>query len=389
MARDSVADIIRLYSTSDVRHRRLRADVKRAFGRISVCRTAKLGAHIKRCECGHVNSIEYNSCRHRCCPQCQGARKANWLKKISEQLLPCAHTHVIFTVPEQLNVFWQYNRRLFAEILVKAARETLTTLLADPHHMGATPGIISVLHTWGRNLSIHPHVHCLVTTGGVDDNGTFVTPKRSILVPNRMLMQVFRGKMRAALIRSVRRRELQLPPHLTTAKSISVFNRLSRSDWNTRVLESYTHGASVAGYLARYLGGNPISGRRIERHSNREVVFRYKDHRDGEEKRMCLTPDEFLRRWSEHVPPKGMRTIRRSGLYANSCSALRHAVCEQLRSFAPSEARHVDAQLARVSSLEADRCPLCNTDVVLRHVIRPLSQPMIGKSPAISLTRPP
>ena len=389
MARDSVAEIIRLYSTSYARHRRLRADVKRAFGRICVCRTAELGAHIKRCDCGHVQSIEYNSCRHRCCPQCQGARKVNWLKKISEQLLPCAHTHVIFTVPEQFNIFWQYNRRLFAEILLKAARETLITLLTDPQHLGATPGIISVLHTWGRNLSIHPHVHCLVTTGGVDDNGTFVKPKRSILVPNRMLMQVFRGRMRDALIRSVRRRELQIPPQLTAAKSISAFNRLSRSDWNTRALESYDHGASVAGYLARYLGGNPISGRRIERHTCREVVFRYKDHRDGKDKELCLTPDEFLRRWSEHVPPKGLRTIRRSGLYANSCGALRQAVCEQLQSSKPSETITANAQLSRISSLDRESCPLCNTQVALRRVLRPLPQPMIGKSPTISLTRPP
>ncbi|GAB5504816.1 IS91 family transposase [Pyruvatibacter sp.] len=389
MARDTVAEIIRLYSKLYTRHRRVRADVKRAFGRIRVCRTSALGAHLKRCECGHVCSVEYNSCRHRSCPQCQGARKAGWLKKIAEQLLPCAHAHVIFTVPEELNVFWQDNRRVFAEILLLAAQETLKTLLSDPQHLGATPGIISVLHTWGRNLSIHPHVHCLVTSGGVDDDGVFCKPARSILLPNRMLMQVFRGKMREALIRGIRRKELEIPSGLTSAKCISLFNRLARSDWNTRVLESYTHGTSVAGYLAKYLGGNPISGRRIERCSDREVVFRYRDHRDGRQKQMRLTPVEFLRRWSEHVPPKGLRTIRRCGLYANSCGPVREQVRQQLQDSSAVEAAAASTEAQRVSALEPERCPLCNAEVALRVIARPLKRPMIPKSPAICLTRPP
>lgn len=389
MARDSVAEIISVYGTVYARRKRLRADVKRALGRISVCRTSTLGAHVKRCECGHVNSIEYNSCRHRSCPQCQGARKAKWLKKISEQLLPCDHTHVIFTVPEELNIFWQFNRRLFAEILLKTARETLTTLLKDPQHLGATPGIISVLHTWGRNLSVHPHVHCLVTAGGVDEHGTFVKPKTSILVPGRMLMRMFRGKMRAALIGSVRRRELQIPSRLTAAKAISAFNRLSRSDWNTRIEETYTHGVAVAGYLARYLGGHPISGRRIERHTGREVVFRYKDHRDGQKKRMSLTPGQFLDRWCEHVPPKGLRTIRRSGVYANSCGPIREAIRRQLIETEPEGTNSSEEQAQRVTALERESCPLCNTEVVMRLVVRPLKQPTKGSSPVNSLTRPP
>ena len=202
--------------------------MKRAASRIIDCRTSRLGAHLERCQCGHICHIKYNSCRHRSCPQCQGGKRADWLARLTRQLLPCEHVHVIFTVPEQLNVFWQFNRAAFADLLMKAARRTIETLLVDPAHVGAKAGIISALHTWGRNLSIHPHVYCLVTAGGVDTAGRFVTPTKSILVPGRVLTAMFRGKLIDYLKRAVRSQRLDVPPHLTVARAVSQFNRLSR-----------------------------------------------------------------------------------------------------------------------------------------------------------------
>ncbi|HQX53862.1 MAG TPA: transposase zinc-binding domain-containing protein, partial [Planctomycetaceae bacterium] len=131
--------------------RKLRADVKRAAFAIINCRTQQLGSHIERCDCGHVTHIKYNSCRHRSCPQCGGGRRADWLEKTSKQLLPCGHVHIIFTVPEELNILWRFNRELFAEKLMTAARQTLESLLADEKYLGAKAGVISALHTWGRN----------------------------------------------------------------------------------------------------------------------------------------------------------------------------------------------------------------------------------------------
>ena len=316
---DAVCSVIRRFYSPWRRGRRLRADVVRAASRIMDCRTSRLGAHVERCDCGHVCNIQYNSCRHRSCPQCQGGKRAEWLQKITSQLLPCEHAHIIFTVPEQLNVFWRFNRTVFAELLFQASRKTIETLLADPAHLGAKPGIISVLHTWGRNLSIHPHIHCLVTFGGVDADGKFVRPQKSIPVPARMLKVMFRGKLCDLFRRAVRSKKLVLPPSFTAAKAMSLFNRLARSDWNVRLQETYGHGCSVAGYLARYVCGSPISGRRIERVTADEVAFQYRDHRDGQQKRMKLSPHDFLTRWFEHVPPKGLRMIRRSGVYANNC----------------------------------------------------------------------
>ena len=384
---DSVRSIIVRFYASWGRYRRLRADVKRAACRIIDCRTSRLGAHLERCDCGHICNIKYNSCRHRSCPQCQGGKRAEWLQRITSQPLPCEHAHLIFTVPEQLNVFWQFNRTTFANLLMKAARRTIETLLADPDHLGAKPGIISVLHTWGRNLSVHPHVHCLVTAGGVDAAGRFVTPQKSILLPGRVLKTMFRGKLIDYLKRAVRSEQLVVPPRLTLAKCISLFNRLARSDWNTRIQETYAHGCSVAGYLAKYVCGSPISGRRIEHIEQNEVAFWYRDHRDGQQKLMRVTPHEFLQRWSEHVPPRGLRMVRHSGLYANCCAAQRQAVCEQI---SQTEASTEPKQAASgITTLDPESCPLCNTAVSTRAVCRPLARVFTGLQTTAPLTRPP
>lgn len=350
--------------------RKLRADVMRAAACIMQCRTAQLGAHVERCECGHITHISYNSCRHRSCPQCRGGRRADWLQKTAADLLPCDHVHIIFTVPEQLNDLWRFNRSLFADGLMKAAWKSLESLLADPKYLGATPGIISVLHTWGRNLSVHPHVHCLVTAGGVDSSGRFVKPKRSVLVPGGVLRTVFRGKFCHSLKDALDRGDLAVPPSMSVAKCHSLLNRMGRVKWNVRLQERYPHGVSVAGYLARYMAGGPISDKRICSVSDAAVVFRYRDHRDGQEKPLGMAPGEFLSRWFEHVPPRGLRMIRRSGVYSNSCGDVRAKIREQL---AGESAELPTAAASGVCPLDREQCPLCNTDVVVRFVCGPIA----------------
>ncbi len=233
--------------------------MQRAAHRIRDCQTAALGGHVERCECGQINRIRYNSCRHRSCPQCQGGRRAGWLGQLSSRLLPCDHVHVIFTVPDELNRLWQFNRVLFADLLMQAARESLDRLLRDPRYLGAKPGIISALHTWGRNLSVHPHVHCLVTAGGIAADGQFIPLEGRTLLPARVLMAVFRGKLRHLLKAAVEKHRLVIPTSTTAARVQSLLNRLGRSPWNVRIQERYPHAVSVAGYLARYITGGPIS----------------------------------------------------------------------------------------------------------------------------------
>jgi hypothetical protein len=369
---NSIRSIVLRFYASWAAHRKLRSDVLRAAADVMRCRTPQLGSHFESCDCGQLANIEFNSCRHRACPQCRGGRRADWLQKTTADLLPCNHAHIIFTVPEQLNVLWQFNRELFAERLMTAARESLEQLLADPKHLGAKPGIISALHTWGRTVCIHPHVHCLVTAGGVNAEGRFIKSQRSKLLPYRVLHARFRGKLCAFLKQAVVSGDLVIPPWMTAAKCHSLLNRMGRIQWNVRQEQIYSHGVSVAGYLARYMSGGPISDKRILSVTDSEVVFLYRDHRDGVQKKMKLTPHEFLDRWFEHVPPRGLRMIRRGGLYTNCCRRLRQTICTALEpqstSGAESEPR---VAAAKVVSLDRARCPRCNTCVSVREVYRP------------------
>lgn len=367
-----IRTIINRFYTSWSTGQKLRIDVLRAASAIQNCRTEAMGAHLASCDCGHLSEVKFNSCRHRSCPQCQGGRRADWLEQMSRDLLPCGHSHVIFTVPEQLNILWQFNRELFADRLMTAARQSLEELLADPKYLGARPGIISALHTWGRNLSIHPHVHCLVSEGGVDDSGQFVKCPRKILLPAGVLHAVFRGKLCQFLKQAVTSGKLTIPPLMSAAKCHSLLNRMGRTRWNVRIQERYPHGVSVAGYLARYMTGGPISDKRICSVTASSVVFRYRDHRDGLEKQMRVTPHEFLSRWFEHVPPHGLRMIRRSGLYANCCKSVCKAVRAALGGSAGEEAGSgPQAAATQVRGLDPPRCPRCNSCVAVRDVYHP------------------
>ena len=334
-----------------------------------------MGAHVRRCECGHVQAIRYNSCRHRSCPSCRGGLRAQWLADMDAELLPCDHVHVIFTVPEELNRLWQFNRRLFADLLFEASRTSLLELLADPEYLGAQPGIISALHTWGSNLSIHPHVHCLVTAGGLDGVGRFVPQQRTSLLPAHVLMIVFREKLRLLLKQAVDEHELSLPPSLRAAQAHTLLNRLGRVTWNVRIQERYASGISVSGYLARYITGGPIADRRLQSVSDEAITFRYRDYHDGQNKFMRLTPVQFLDRWFEHVPPRGLRMIRRSGLYANSHKATRHRLVAEMSGLTASHKRRT------VVALAPERCPLCNTEVTVHELVRP------GRPPASHFAR--
>ena len=389
----TIRSVVTRYYSSWSACRRVRPDVAKAAWSITRCRSAELGAHVSRCDCGHITHVQYNSCRHRSCPQCRGGRRADWLQKTTAELLPCGHGHIIFTVPEQLNTLWQFNRAGFSERLLKAARQTLEPLLADPKYLGAKPGIISALHTWGRNLSIHPHVHCLVTAGGLDSEGRFVQSTRQGFLPGPVLAAVFRGKLCDFLKTGITSGELVVPASLTAARCQSLLNRVGRVRWNVRVQERYPHGVSVAGYLARYMSGGPISDKRLCSISDEAVTFRYKDHRDESTQLMKLTPHDFLSRWFEHVPPRALRMIRRSGCYANSPGDVRKQICEQLAAERRTTQTGRPAGSAEVNPLDREQCPVWNTCVTVRIVTRAILEIRTPepRRPALSawLTHPP
>jgi hypothetical protein len=184
--------------------------VREAVHGLRSCRTAALGGHVQACPEGHVERVWYNSCRHRFCPQCAQLQIAHWLELQQARLLACDYYHVIFTLPSELQALWLANVRVLATLLFRAAWATLRKLLADPKYLGATPGMIAALHTWGQTLVLHPHLHCLVTGGGLA-GATWKASHNGYLVPARVVMPVLRGKLLAALRKALDAQQLSLP----------------------------------------------------------------------------------------------------------------------------------------------------------------------------------
>jgi len=207
-----------------------------------------------------------------------------------------------------------------ARLLFQAVRETLGELLGDEKYLGATPAYLAALHTWGRSLSLHPHVHVLIADGGLNQQGTWVKPRRSHFLPARVLMILFRGKFLAALRQGVKRSSLRLPPDISRERFGSLINRLGRKKWNVHIRARYAHGEAVATYLARYLRGGPLKNTQILESDPQRVCFRYRPHRDeadaGDEPiTMNLSTEAFLARYLAHIPVPRLQAVRGYGLY--------------------------------------------------------------------------
>ena len=298
--------------------------VRKAARAIMQCRTAALGGHIQACPDGHMSRIWYNSCRHRSCPQCAYLQTERWLALQRARLLACDHYHVIMTLPHELNSLWRANVRVMTALLFQAVRDTLGTLLADPKYLGAQPGIIAALPTWSQTLLLHPHLHCLVTGGGLTPAGQWRAVRNGFLLPARVVMAVFRGKMVDAIRQAFARGVLALPEAMRPQQLVKLLHRLGhprQTKWNVRIMERYRHGAGVVTYLARYLRGGPITNARLVAWDGEHVTFSYRpraEETDGGQpasQRMTLPVADFLQRWLQHVPVPQTRAIRSYGLY--------------------------------------------------------------------------
>jgi len=221
------------------RTRALLAHVRRAARAIMQCRTAVLGGHVQACPDGHGSRVWYNSCRHRACPQCAYLQTERWLMLQQARLLACDHYHVIFTLPHELKPLWLANVPVMTTRMLQVVRDTLSPLLADPQYLGAQPGIIAALHTWSQTLVLHPHVHCLVTGGGLTPEGHWQAVRNGFLLPARVVMAVFRGKMLGALRQALARAELMLPEAMRPQQWLNLRNRLghpTKTRWNVRIM---------------------------------------------------------------------------------------------------------------------------------------------------------
>lgn len=284
------------------------------------CRTARLGGHVERCPEGHFQRSHYNSCKHRSCPQCNAIQTERWLQRQQAKLLDCPHHHIIFTVAHELIPLWLFNRSKFMNLLFHAADDSLTHFLKDSRFLGATPGALLAFHSWGRDLSIHPHVHCLITDGGLTAQGDWRRPKRSHFLPVKALMKAFRGRFCALLHRALDKGDLIAPGRDPSLWHYRI-KRCQAKKWNVRLEQRYDHARGVAIYLARYVRGGPIKSSQVTL-SDKGVRFQYYDHRlnpQGRRSRLSyqtMPVSQFLKRYLQHVPEKRRQVVRGYGLYA-------------------------------------------------------------------------
>ncbi|MGZ5719991.1 MAG: IS91 family transposase [Burkholderiales bacterium] len=353
------------------------AYVHRAAYWISRCRTAELGGHVRRCPEGHVERAFYNSCHQRGCPQCQALATEQWLERQRARLISCAHHHVIFTIPHELNGLWCWNRAGFANLLFGAVRDVLCELLDDPKYLGAKPAFLSALHTWGRSLSLHPHVHVLIADGDLSDEGTWVKARRSHFLPAPVVMLLFRGKLLDALKRALERGELRVPADSSRERVRSTLNHVGRKKWNVHIRARYAHGAGVAAYLARYLKGGPLKNTQLIDTGEAHVAFRYRPHRDeddaGENCRiMTLTPEAFLARYLAHIPVPRLQTLRGYGLYAQRATAALDRARAAIGQAPVAPPQPVTAMqfIARFCDTQnTNRCPTCGAFLLFASIL--------------------
>ncbi len=319
-----VADVVRAHGEAYRRAHHPSADQRAVLNNIVACRTAALGGHLDACDaCGHER-VSYNSCRDRHCPKCQSTARAQWVAERVQRLLPVPYFHVVFTIPGELNPLTLRNRKLVFDILFAAASQTLLTIAREPRHLGAQIGFTAVLHTWGQNLLFHPHLHCVVTGGGLSADGTgWVAGRRNYLLPVKVLGALFRGKFMAALDRAFSDGALDLQGStagLAHPVAWAGFkDGLYGSNWVVYAKAPFCSADHVLRYLGNYTHRIAISNHRLVELHDGKVAFTWKDYAQGcARKVMTLNAVEFLRRFLLHVLPHGYVRIRHYGLCASA-----------------------------------------------------------------------
>ncbi len=325
----------------------------RTLDAIRRCRAASLGGHVDLCtSCGHVR-ISYNSCRNRHCPKCQQVQRERWIQSRETELLPATYFHVVFTLPEALNKLCLYQPALVYKLVFDTAWSVMKSFAHDKNHLGADTGMISILHTWGQNLSLHPHIHCIVPGGGVTASGKWKHARSNgkFLFPVKAMSHVFRARF----VASLRERFKGLEP--------SFYNDLFKASWVVYAKRPFGSPKHVIEYLGRYTHKVAISNHRIVHVTHNLVTFRFKDYREESKvKQMGLHPLEFIRRFSLHILPKGFTRIRHYGILSSSRKhhilPLLHQQLESYYEFPEEKSwKQISTELLRYNP---DACPVCN-----------------------------
>jgi len=357
-----LADAVRLFADKPEVGKHLNSRQIKVLNSISSCRTAMLGGHEEVCDSCGVLRYSYNSCGDRHCPKCQAAKQAFWIDELVQNTLPIKHFHVVFTLPHELNAVCLHNQRMYYDLLFAAVWQTLRSF--GYSHYGVETGAVAVLHTWGQNLSLHPHIHCIVPAAGYTLDGKWINIGHSgqYLYPVHQLSEAFKGKFLDSLKRSLRKQN-----------EMALFNPVVQQAYNSKWVvhcEPSLAGADhVVKYLGQYTHRVAITNQRILNIADGKVTFIAKDYRDGAVKKpVTLDGVEFLRRFTMHILPKRFVKIRRFGIY-------NHTTKRNLDlQFAPQPKPDIDAiiqkqqpaetnlqRFERLTGVNPCLCPVCKT----------------------------
>ena len=338
---------------------------RQVFSRLHHCHTAANGAHVYRCNDGDCNHLQYqyHSCGNRHCPTCGGLKKEQWIENLTADLLPTAYYHVVFTLPHEFHPLVLGNRKALFDLLFAAASQTLLQFSKDPQWLGGRCSITSILHTWGQQLCFHPHVHCIVSGGGIDENNSWVTAKRSnhkFLFPPAALKQVYKGIFLKGLRQLVQQQTLRLEG-IDVQK---IIKQTGFKKWNVYAKSPFGSVANVVAYLGRYTHKIAITSHRIVSISEHSVLFKYRDYANGNrQKEMTLSHAEFLRRFEMHILPKRFVKIRHYGLLQNHGKRTRlNSIRRQLKlpSLPPKVQIPVAVCMLERFGKDIRLCPKCN-----------------------------
>jgi hypothetical protein len=344
-----VAEIIRLHGAAYRAQYQLLPSQARALQDIAACRTAYFGGHLKQCDhCGR-QVYAYHSCRNRHCPKCHGDQTERWLAQQQNHLLPTNYFLVTFTLPKELRPLAFANQKKVYGLLMRCAAAALQKLALDPQFLGGRLGALAVLHTWTRAMRYHPHVHLLVTGGGLSIDGkAWLAGNPAFLMPEGALAVIFRAKLCAAL------------------KKAGLLAQVSRQVWKKDWVvhcQAAGHGRQVLNYLARYIFRVAISNSRLEKIEKGEVTFRYRDNRSQQLRRETVTGVEFIRRFLQHTLPRGCAKVRYYGIWSPACRdqlAQAHTLLDAAIVYPVRDAVPNSPLPEQPGSVAAARCPHCH-----------------------------
>ena len=366
---------------------------RRVMTAIEVCRTAVLGGHLERCDqCGYERNA-FNSCRDRHCPKCQCLARAQWIEDRQSELLDVPYYHVVFTVPEEIAAIAYQNKDVVYGILFQVTAESLKMIAADPQHLGAEIGFFAVLHTWGQNLQVHPHLHCVVPGGGLSPDGQrWVSCRPGFFLPVRVLSRLFRRLLLKALRKAFDADKLQffaaLEPLSEALAFAQLLDRMKACEWVVYAKRPFAGPKQVLDYVGRYTHRVAISNNRLLDIENGQVRFQWKDYRhEGQSKTMTLAADEFIRRFLLHVLPDGFQRIRYYGFLGNRYRKEKLERCRRLLGMpapaststeAPADNDYHD-RYEELTGRSLHQCPQCDRGRML--VVKILAPTLCKSAP--------